>query len=76
MENMIMYAVWVVALLVDFVPMPLVYKIAGIVLSIILLAAYIIIAKRNNRLSTITLIISLIVIGWDLAVVYGALSGR
>lgn len=73
-----MVAVWVIAILIYFVPMPATYKIIGIVVSIGLIAVYIIIAKRNNRLSTISLVINLIIIGWDLAVLfmYSALSAR
>ncbi len=71
-----MTAVWIIAILIFLVPMPLMYKIIGIIVSIILIAAYTYIAYRNNRLSKTTLIINLVVIGWDLAVVFGAVSGR
>lgn len=73
MENMMMTAVWIIAILINFFPMPLTYKIIGIIISIVLIAAYTYIAHRNNRLNKMTLVINLVVIGWDLAVVYGAL---
>lgn len=68
--------VWVIAILISFVPMPLLYKIIGIVASIVLIAWVTYIAHRNNRLSTMTLVINLVIIGWDLAVLYGASSAR
>ena len=74
MESQMTIVVWVIAILVSFVPMPLLYKIIGIVVSIILIAAVTYIARRNNRLSTTTLVINLLIIGWDLAVVYMALA--
>jgi hypothetical protein len=76
MENQMMIGVWIITVLITFIPMPLMYKIIGIVVSIALIAAYIVIARRNSRLSTMSLVISLLVIGWDLAVVYIALSNR
>ena len=66
--------VWIIAILVSFVPMPLLYKIIGIVVSIILIALVTYMLKRSNRLSTTTLVINLLIIGWDLAVVYMALA--
>jgi uncharacterized membrane protein len=68
--------VWIIAILVSFVPMPLLYKIIGIIASIILIAVITYRAHRNNRLSTMALVVNLIIIGWDLAVVYMALSAR
>ncbi len=76
MENQMTIAVWVIAILVSFVPMPVTYKIIGIIVSIILIAAITYIAHRNNRLTAMTLVINLLIIGWDLAVVYMALSVR
>jgi len=76
MENQLMIGVWIITILISFVPMPLIYKIFGIIMSIILIALYIILARRNNRLSTMSLVLNLIVIGWDLAIVYMALSNR
>ncbi len=76
MENQMTIVVWVIAILVSFVPMPLLYKIIGIIISIILIAAVTYIARRNNRLSTTTLVINLLIIGWDLAIVYMALAPR
>ena len=76
MENQMIIGVWIIALLVSFVPMPLMYKIIGIVVSIILIAASTYMAYRNNRLSTMTLVINLLIIGWDAAVVYMAVSAR
>ncbi len=73
MENQMVIAVWVIAILVSFVPMPLMYKIIGIVVSVILIAAYTYIASRNHRLSKTSLVINLIIIGWDLSIVYRAL---
>jgi hypothetical protein len=76
MESQMTIVVWVIAILVSFVPMPFLYKIIGIVVSIILIAAVTYIARRNNRLSTTALVINLLIIGWDLAIVYMALSAR
>jgi hypothetical protein len=76
MENQMTIVVWVIAILISFVPMPLLYKIIGIVASIVLIAWVTYIAHRNNRLSTMTLVINLVIIGWDLAVLYGASSAR
>lgn len=76
MENQMIIGVWIIAILVSFVPMPLMYKIIGIVVSIILIAASTYMAYRNNRLSTMTLVINLLIIGWDAAVVYMAVSAR
>jgi hypothetical protein len=76
MENQLMTAVWIITILIFVVPMPLIYKIIGIIVSIILIALYTYIAYKNHRLNKITLIINLVVIGWDLAVVFGAVSGR
>ena len=76
MENQMIIGVWIIAILVSFVPMPLLYKIIGIVVSIILIAASTYMAYRNNRLSTMTLVINLLIIGWDAAVVYMAVSAR
>ena len=76
MENQMIIGVWIIAILVSFVPMPLMYKIIGIVVSIILIAASTYMAYRNNRLSTMTLVINLLIIGWDSAVVYMAISAR
>lgn len=66
--------VWIIAILVSFVPMPLTYKIIGIIVSIILIALVTYMLKRTNRLSTTNLIINLLIIGWDVAVVYMALA--
>jgi len=74
MENQAMIAVWVIAILISFVPMPLMYKIIGIIVSIILIAWVTYMAHRNNRLTTTTLIINLLIIGWDLAIIYQALA--
>ncbi len=74
MENQITIAVWVIAILVSFVPMPLMYKIIGIIACIILIAWMTYMAHRNNRLSALSLVINLLIIGWDLAVVYMALT--
>jgi uncharacterized membrane protein len=76
MENQMIIGVWIIAILVSFVPMPLMYKIIGIVVSIILIAASTYMAYRNNRLSTMTLVINLLIIGWDSAVVYMAVTAR
>lgn len=76
MENQMMIAVWIIALLISFVSMPLQYKIIGIIISIILIALYTYNAQRNNRLSKTNLVINLIVIGWDLSILYSALSSR
>lgn len=74
MENQVIVAVWVIAILVSFVPMPLMYKIIGIIVSIVLIAWVTYMAHRNNRLTTTTLIINLLIIGWDLAIIYQALA--
>lgn len=74
MENQMTIVVWVIAILVSFVPMPLLYKIIGIIVSIILIAWITYTAHRNNRLTTTTLIINLLIIGWDLAIVFMALA--
>ena len=74
MENQMTVVVWIIAILVSFVPMPLLYKIIGIVVSIILIALITYRAHKNNRLPTTTLVINLLIIGWDLAVVYMALA--
>lgn len=74
MENMMTIAVWVIAILVSFVPMPLIYKVVGIIVSILLIIWITYFAYRSNRLTTMTLVINLLIIGWDLAVVYIALS--
>lgn len=76
MENQMTVVVWIIAILVSFVPMPLLYKIIGIIVSVVLIAWVTYIAHRNNRLSALTLVINLLIIGWDLAVVYMALSAR
>lgn len=64
---------WIIAVIVAFVPMPFMYKIIGIIISIILIAVYTYIASSNHRLSKTNLVINLIIIGWDLAEVYRAL---
>lgn len=74
MENQLIIGVWILAIFISFVPMPVMYKIAAIVASIILIALATYIAKRNNRLSTMNLVINLIIIGWDMAVVFMALA--
>jgi hypothetical protein len=74
MDNQMTIAVWIIAILVSFVPMPLMYKIIGIIVSIALIAAITYRAHRNNRLTSTTLVINLLIIGWDLAVVYMALT--
>lgn len=74
MENLMTIGVWVIAIAISFVPMPVMYKIIGIVVSIILIAIVTYMLKRSNRLSTMSLIINLIIIGWDLAVVYQTLA--
>jgi hypothetical protein len=74
MENQMTIVVWVIAILVSFVPMPLTYKIIGIIVSIALIAAITYRLHRTNRLSTTTLVVNLLIIGWDLAVVYMALA--
>jgi len=71
-----MIGVWIISLLMSFIPMSLTYKIVGTVICIALIAGYIIIASRNNRLSKVSLIINLIIIGWDLAVLYTMVSVR
>ena len=71
-----MIGVWIIAILVSFVPMPVLYKIIGIVVSIVFIAVSTSLARRNNRLTTTSLVINLIVIGWDLAVLYSVLSVR
>ena len=76
MENQMMIGVWIIAILVSFVPMPVLYKIIGIVVSIVFIAVSTSLARRNNRLTTTSLVINLIVIGWDLAVLYSVLSVR
>lgn len=76
MENQLVIALWIIAIAVSFIPMPLMFKIIGVILSIILIAIYIVIAKRDNQLSTTSLIINLLIIGWDLAVLYGLLTAR
>jgi len=76
MENQMMIGVWIISLLMSFIPMSLTYKIVGTVICIALIAGYIIIASRNNRLSKVSLIINLIIIGWDLAVLYTMVSVR
>lgn len=76
MEGEMTIVVWIIAILISFVPMPLLYKIIGIIASIVLIAWVTYIAHRNNRLSTMTLVINLVIIGWDLAVLYGASSAR
>jgi hypothetical protein len=70
MENQMMIVVWIIAILINFIPMPVMYKILGIILTIILLALYVFIQHRNNRLSKASLVLCLVVIGWDLAVLY------
>lgn len=74
MENQLMIGVWIISILISFVSMPLMYKIIGIIVSIILIAAYIAMAQRNNRLSKTSLVINLLIIGWDLAVLYSLMS--
>jgi len=74
MEGEMTIVVWIIAILVSFVPMPLTYKIIGIIVSIILIALVTYMLKRTNRLSTTNLIINLLIIGWDVAVVYMALA--
>lgn len=76
MENILTILVWVIAIAIYFLPMPLLYQIIGIIISVILIALYLIIANRNRSLSKISLVINLLVIGWDLAVVYFALAKR
>ncbi len=76
MENQLTIGVWILAILISFVPMPMTYKIIGIVLSIILIATITYLAHRNHRLTTTNLIINLIIIGWDLATLYSALAVR
>lgn len=73
MENVMTIAVWVIAIAISFVPMPLAYKVTGIAISIMLIAWITYQAKRANRLSTVNLIINLLIIGWDAAILYGAL---
>lgn len=68
--------VWILAILISFVPMPVTYKIIAIIASIVLIAASTYLSKRNGRLTTTTLIINLIIIGWDLAVLYSMLAVR
>lgn len=67
-------AVWIIAILVSFVPMSVTYKIIGIIVSIILIALVTYKLKRSNRLAPMTLVVNLLIIGWDLAVVYTALA--
>jgi hypothetical protein len=74
MENVMTIGVWIIAILVSFVPMPAMYKIIGIVVSIILIALVTYMLTRSNRLSTMSLVINLLIIGWDLAAVYTSLS--
>jgi uncharacterized membrane protein len=74
MENQMTIAVWIIAILVSFVPMPFNYKIIGIIISIVLIAWITYQAKRNNRLTTTNLVINLLIIGWDLAIVFQALA--
>ena len=73
MENVMTIAVWVIALVVSFVPMPLAYKLTGITISIMLIVWITYQAKRANRLPTTNLIINLLIIGWDVAILYMAL---
>ncbi len=74
MENQMTIAVWIIAILVSFVPMSVTYKIIGIIVSIILIALVTYKLKRSNRLAPMTLVVNLLIIGWDLAVVYTALA--
>jgi uncharacterized membrane protein len=73
MENQLTIAVWIIAILVSFVPMPFTYKIIGIIISIILISIVTYMLKRRNRLTTMNLVINLLIIGWDLAIVFMAL---
>lgn len=76
MENIMMIGVWVLALVISFVPMSLTYKVTGITVSIMLIAAVTYMAHRNNRLSKTNLVINLIIIGWDIVIVYSALTAK
>jgi len=76
MENQMMIGVWVLALVMSFVPMPHTYKIIGVILSIFLIVAVTYIAHKNNRLPRTNLIINLLIIGWDAAILYQLLSAR
>ena len=69
-------AVWIIAILVSFIPMPFEYKIIGIIVSVVLIAISTYISHRKNTLTPMTLIINLLIIGWDLAIVYMAVSAR
>ena len=76
MENLMIMGVWVLAILITFVSIPVQYKIIGIIVSIVLIAVSTYIARRNNRLSTTSLLMNLIIIGWDLAMLYSIVSVR
>lgn len=76
MENRLMIGVWIISLLISFVPMQLMYKIIGIIVSIILIAVYTAMAQQKNRLSKTSLVLNLLIIGWDLAVLYNLRSRR
>ncbi len=76
MESQMIIAVWIIAILVSFIPMPFEYKIIGIIVSVVLIAISTYISHRKNTLTPMTLIINLLIIGWDLAIVYMAVSAR
>lgn len=71
-----MIGVWILAFLISFVPMSATYKITGVALSIGLIAISTYMAYEGKRLSKTNLVINLIIIGWDIAIVYGALSAK
>ncbi len=76
MENKLMIGVWILAFLISFVPMSATYKITGVALSVVLIAISTYMAYEGKRLSKTNLVINLIIIGWDIAIVYSALSAK
>lgn len=76
MENIMMIGVWVLAFVISFVPMSLTYKVTGITVSIMLIAAVTYMLHRKKLLSKTNLVINLIIIGWDIAIVYSALTAK
>jgi hypothetical protein len=73
MENVMTVGVLMIAIAINFVPMPITFKIIGIVASIILIALVTYFLYRAKRLSPLMCVINLVTIGWELAIVCIAL---
>lgn len=70
-----MMGVWILALAMSIVPMPITYKIIGVIVSIFFIVALTYTAHRNNRLPKTNLVINLVIIVWDAVILYQLLSG-